>query len=273
MIINYNFEKLRTVLDDFSEVTGIRISLCDTTSRSVVSCRVKENDFCNLLQTHCGNEQCTLSDKHLYELCAQTGTAQTHRCHAGFVDMCVPVCKDGVALGYLIMGRMRTSEEPSAALLSLFSVPEQAQKLYRALPLYTKERAAAVVNLATILVTYILSENLILAKKSAEAARLIAYIEQNLSAPLRAEDLCRDMHLSKTTLYRLFADHIGCSVNQYVTARRIEQAKELLASSSLSVGEIAERIGFENCTYFCRLFKKKTGLPPLRYRKNRMPNA
>ena len=160
MIINYNLEKLRTVLADFSEVAGIRISLCDTQSRAVTGVQGKENDFCQLLQKHCGSTACTVSDRRLYELCVKTGKPQTHRCHAGFVDMCVPVYKEGVALGYLIMGQMRTSEAPNAALLSTFPDPAEAEALYRALPLYTKERAAAVVNLATILVSYILTENL-----------------------------------------------------------------------------------------------------------------
>lgn len=268
MIINYNLEKLRTVLADFSEVAGIRISLCDTSSRAVAGAQGNENDFCQLLQKHCGNTACTVSDRRLYELCVKTGKPQTHRCHAGFVDMCVPVCKDEVALGYLIMGRMRTSEEPNAALLAGFPDPVEAETLYRALPLYTKERAAAVVNLATILVSYILTENLILTRNSDEAARLSAYVEKNLAEPLCAERLCRDLHLSKTMLYRLFRDHIGCGVNQYITARRIQLAKELLLRSSLSISEICERIGITGCTYFCRLFKQKTGMSPLRYRKN-----
>jgi AraC-like DNA-binding protein len=268
LIVNYNLEKLRTVLADFSEVAGIRISLCDTCSRAVAGVQGKENDFCQLLQKHCGSTACTLSDRRLYELCAKTGKPQTHRCHAGFVDMCVPVCRDGVALGYLIMGRMRTSEEPNATLLAKFPDPAEAERLYRALPLYTKERAAAVVNLATILVSYILTENLILTRNSDEAARLKAYVEKNLAEPLCAERICHDLHLSKTMLYRLFNDHIGCGVNQYLTARRIQLAKELLLHTALPVSEIGERVGIFSCTYFCRLFKQKTGMSPLHYRKN-----
>ena len=163
---------------------------------------------------------------------------------------------------------MRTSEAPNAALLSTFPDPVEAEALYRALPLYTEERAAAVVNLATILVSYILTENLILTRNSDEAARLRTYVEKNLAEPLCAERICRDLHLSKTMLYRLFNDHIGCGVNQYITAKRIQLAKELLLHSALSVSEICERVGFSNSTYFCRLFKQKTGISPLRYRKN-----
>ncbi len=267
MLVNYNREKLRRVLDDFSELAGIRISLYDAASHNVLSCKDIEGDFCQLLQSYCGSTLCAVSDKRLFELCAKTREPQTHHCHAGFVDMCVPVCKDDTPLGYLVMGRMRTSEEPSDTLLSRFPDPDAARALYRTLPLYTKERAAAAVNLATILVSYILNENLILARNSAEAARLAAYVDEHIAEPLHAQQICRDLHLSKTMLYRLFSEHMGCSVNQYVTARRIELAKELLVHTTLSVSEIAERSGLPSCTYFCRLFKKKTGLPPLRYRK------
>jgi two-component system response regulator YesN len=77
------------------------------------------------------------------------------------------------------------------------------------------------------------------------------------------------MHLSKSKLYRLFFENMHCGVNQYISARRIDLSRELLAQTALPVGEICERVGLGNYTYFCRLFKKKTGRTPLQYRKNR----
>ena len=56
-----------------------------------------------------------------------------------------------------------------------------------------------------------------------------------------------------------------CGVTEYITARRIEQAKHLLAATDLPVGEICERVGITNTTYFCRLFKKETGMTTSEY--------
>ena len=269
MIVNYNLNKLQSVLDDFCLLTGIRISLCDISVRAIAR-STKQDDFCQLMQDVCGSERCRASDEALFQRCLETGKPQLHRCHRGLLDMCVPVLRDGVPLGFLIMGRIRTEQAMPPAMAALFPTEllPRAEQLYRELSYYTEQQATAAANLAAALAAYILSENLILTRNSDEAARLSAYVEKNLAEPLCAERICRDLHLSKTMLYRLFSDHIGCGVNQYITAKRLQLAKDLLLHSTLSVSEICERVGLSNSTYFCRLFKKKTGMSPLRYRKN-----
>ena len=67
--------------------------------------------------------------------------------------------------------------------------------------------------------------------------------------------------------YRRFRSVYSCTVNDYITDRRINEAKRLLTDSTESVQRISGRVGFENTTYFSKLFKKKTGLTPNQYRK------
>ncbi len=265
MIINYNLAKLQAVLNDFYVATGVHISLSDLQFRYVAEVSIPVQDFCTQWKKSGGGGACRVADERLFRLCEKTREMEIHRCHAGLVDICIPVQKDGTLLGYLIMGRMREHEElPESAVVPDM---EKARRLYREHPLYTKERAVSLANLATMLTTYILSEDLILAKKSEEAERLIRYIDAHLQQPLSAEQICRDMHLSKTGLYRLFSEHLGCGVNQYITARRMEIARELLLHTDLPVSEICARSGISNYTYFCRLFKKRNGITPLQYRK------
>ncbi|SFJ23151.1 AraC-like ligand binding domain-containing protein [Paenibacillus sp. UNC496MF] len=63
----------------------------------------------------------------------------------------------------------------------------------------------------------------------------------------------------------LFKQATGLSWTQYLTRQRMERAKELLRQGGLSVGEIAQRCGYEDLHYFSRLFKKLEGLPPRAY--------
>lgn len=270
MIINYNLEKLQAVLNDFCLLTGIRIALCDPQGRCIAR-SIKQDDFCQLMQIACGDQGCRLSDATLAQHSIETGKPQLHRCHRGLLDMCVPVIAEGASVGYLIMGRIRTEAHlPDALSVALPKhLHPQAQELYRDLPYYTEQQARSAANLAAILASYILAENLILAQKNEETERLISYIDDHLCEPLHIERMCRDMHVSKTMLYRLFSTNMGCGVNHYITARRLETAMNLLARTSLPVGEICERVGIYNYTYFCRLFKKRVGMTPLQYRKNR----
>lgn len=271
MLINYNYEKLISVLEDFYHVTGISISICDTQLRSIANNHAQgSGGLCCLLQQQQGTDFCRRSDRRLFDRVATSHRPEVHHCAAGLLDMCVPLLFEDRLLGYMIMGRIRTDEQMPSALCTLLSPEDRAraEALYRALPLYTEERAASAANLAAMLASYILSEGMILPQKSEEAERLIAYVDAHLQHPLSAAHICRDTHLSKSMLYRLFLQHFRCGVNEYITARRLERARELLAKTDLPACEIAFRVGLPNYTYFCRLFKKKTGHTPLQYRKN-----
>ncbi|MBM7566672.1 AraC family transcriptional regulator [Paenibacillus sacheonensis] len=63
----------------------------------------------------------------------------------------------------------------------------------------------------------------------------------------------------------LFKQATGLSWTRYLTRVRMERAKELLRLGGLSIGEVAERCGYEDLHYFSRLFKKLEGLPPRAY--------
>ena len=82
------------------------------------------------------------------------------------------------------------------------------------------------------------------------------------------EKLCEVLHVSKNKLYSAFASQCGTTVNAYITQQRLERAKQLLWETDEPVYRVAEAIGIRNYTYFCRLFKKKTGLSPLAYRRS-----
>lgn len=73
--------------------------------------------------------------------------------------------------------------------------------------------------------------------------------------------------LSRSRFTHLFTQTVGTSPLQYQQQLRLEQACELLRSSTLSVGEISDGVGFRDALYFSRIFKKKTGLTPSDYRK------
>lgn len=66
---------------------------------------------------------------------------------------------------------------------------------------------------------------------------------------------------------RVFKRHTGMSVTQYVNAKRILHAKELLRDTDDSAGAVAERCGFDSLTHFHRVFKSLTGMTPGAFRR------
>ncbi|MBQ4050975.1 MAG: helix-turn-helix domain-containing protein, partial [Oscillospiraceae bacterium] len=67
----------------------------------------------------------------------------------------------------------------------------------------------------------------------------------------------------------LFREKMGISPHRFILSRRMEEAKKLLTYSSMTVSEIAKSIGFDDPSYFSRIFRKHTGHVPTDYRSDR----
>ena len=74
--------------------------------------------------------------------------------------------------------------------------------------------------------------------------------------------------ISVSYLSELLKEHLQLSFSEYISSKRIQKAKELLADESLSIEQIAEQTGYNDYFYFTKVFKKNTGISPSKYRKN-----
>ena len=95
----------------------------------------------------------------------------------------------------------------------------------------------------------------------------IQYIKENLDKEISLNLLAKRVFLSPGYLAVLIKEYTGKSYSDLVQSLRIEQAKDLLANTSMSIGEISARIGYENQRYFSRFFKQCEGMKPSEFRK------
>lgn len=100
----------------------------------------------------------------------------------------------------------------------------------------------------------------------AETAKL--FIIENYTKAISIEDIAKHCCVNKSYLSRKFKDENGITIVDYITHLRIRKACELLRDSQYSVSEISQRVGYEDYTYFCKVFKKEYDLTPLQYRMN-----
>ena len=91
------------------------------------------------------------------------------------------------------------------------------------------------------------------------------YSDQNLSATTVA----KEMGLSSIYFGKVFRQAVGKSIAEYINDTRMQHAKELLRSTQSSLHDIVQAVGYTNTSYFCTLFKKKNGVTPNEYRKNK----
>lgn len=94
----------------------------------------------------------------------------------------------------------------------------------------------------------------------------IAYIHKNLRTDLSCEFLASQQHLSSSYYRYLFKKITGVSPMNYITALRINRAKNMLRYSDRSVKVVSEDVGFSNQLYFSKYFKKTVGESPSEYR-------
>ena len=93
----------------------------------------------------------------------------------------------------------------------------------------------------------------------------IKYIQFNYSHDISINDVAKSVGVSRSHLYRVFMSNVGKSPIDYLTEYRINEACNLLRTSSLSIAEVAISVGFFDQFYFSRVFKKTVGIPPSKY--------
>ncbi len=96
-----------------------------------------------------------------------------------------------------------------------------------------------------------------------------AYVEDHIGEELTRDDIAAQVFLNPSYLSRFFHKKTGMPLTAYIASVRMERVKTLLAETSLSVSDIAHRTGFVNMPYFCKVFKRETGMTPMAYRQAR----
>ncbi len=95
----------------------------------------------------------------------------------------------------------------------------------------------------------------------------IHYMKRNFSGKLSLEDTARYVGFSPTYFSKVFKDEMGVTFNSYLGGLRVERSKILLLSGELSVGDVCAAVGFDDQSYFIKVFRKYTGVTPGKFRK------
>jgi AraC family transcriptional regulator len=100
----------------------------------------------------------------------------------------------------------------------------------------------------------------------AKLRAIVEYVEEHLDAGPTLEQMAAVARLSPYHFARQFKAATGLPPYQYVIARRVERAKELLqAGTEVSLAEVALRAGFSDQSQFCRHFKRQVGVTPRQF--------
>lgn len=105
-------------------------------------------------------------------------------------------------------------------------------------------------------------------KKERVITGITKYMQEHLSEDVSLHILSEEFHLNSQYISQLFRNEIGVNFLTYLTNIRMEHAKKLLLSSSLSIAEVSEQSGYGDYRVFTKVFKKSEGITPSQYRRN-----
>lgn len=97
--------------------------------------------------------------------------------------------------------------------------------------------------------------------------KLLQYIKNHYADPLTLTDVAKYFHFNPSYLSSYFSSHKGEGFIEYLNRVRIEEASKLLIEGSTTISEISRMVGYSDHSYFCKVFKKMTGLSPSQYRR------
>jgi AraC-like DNA-binding protein len=187
-------------------------------------------------------------------------------CWKGLQELVVPIIHNSHHLLTLYAGVYR-SKEPSPP-----GAPTQKwfRKLYSALPLIPDEtKLRHLHEMLEILGQGIVTVGISLKPNQEENTRyssLIRFISDNAHQQITLNDLAKHFHLSPSRTAHMVVELTGSSFQSLLLEERMIRARNLLISTAHTLEEISNAVGFTNCYYFNRVFKKYFGTPPGRYR-------
>lgn len=103
-------------------------------------------------------------------------------------------------------------------------------------------------------------------RRPEELNRLLLYIEHNFQAAPTVEQLAAIVGRSRSHVLKLFQRHLNISAKAYVMGRQLREARDLLLSTTMPIGEVGRLSGFGDPYHFSKLFRRVVGMAPKDFR-------
>ena len=93
-----------------------------------------------------------------------------------------------------------------------------------------------------------------------------AWIDSHYAESLTLASIAERYHVESSCFSKIFRQEMGINLILYITQKRMEKSKQYIRDSEIGLMEIAFMVGYDDYTYFSRVFKKNEGMSPREYR-------
>ena len=283
-----NFRKeLLSIQKDLISVTNMGIVIIDIDGEYITE-KTNYSEFCKVfrknstLSLFC--EKCDLKALNKVLL---SRTPYIYKCHSGLIDVIIPILYEGEIIGAFLIGQFLLENNQEFELEKILKENigknidlKLLQEKYKELTVISLEKLESIIRIVTYSTYYIADciknkkwlemKNTVSKVKielsNSKIAPIIKYINEhineNVSLSLGA-NLC---NMSQSQFSRTFKKETGKTFKEYILLKKIEQAKFYIKTTDKSFSEISDFLGFEDSSYFTKLFKKYEGITPKEYK-------
>jgi len=201
-------------------------------------------------------DACVAFDAHeVHTALAGSPEGRAHTCPAGYTELAVPVSCEGEPAGVLFAGVCWTErrEPPHPGLV----VPPDSRWLGDRLVLL-RALAARLGELLRGEPAYVPQDR---------RGTVMSFLVDSVDRPVELAELAEELGLSPSRTGHVVRELFGRTFPELVRSVKMREAAERLAATDLPIGEVAALVGYEDQSYFSRLFAREFGMPPREYRR------
>ena len=278
MLRNFK-DELLLIQKDLMTLTNMGIVIIDIEGEYITE-KTNYSGFCKLfrkssnLSLFC--EKCDLKALNKVLL---SRTPYIYKCHSGLIDVIIPILYEGEIIGAFLIGQFLIENSEKNIDLKLL------QEKYQELTVISLEKLESIIRIVTYSTYYIadcIKNNRWLHVKSnisktkielsnSKIAPVIKYINENIHENISLTLGATLCNMSQSQFGRTFKRETGKTFKEYILLKKIERAKFYIKTTDKSFSEISDLLGFEDSSYFTKLFKKYEIITPKEY-KNRLKN-
>ena len=265
--------EINSILKDFYEISGIRISIHDTEFNEIYAYPRNISRYCSFIQQYENvRNECLFQDRKGFEIAQQTDKVYVYKCKMGLYEAVVPLYSFGVCSGYLMMGQVCDRDKFSIDniyrnTLDIVKDQSDAKAICDDIPCIDREKINSYINIMKLLAEYLTGTNRAFSSNNELSKLIKEYINRNYSSKITLEVLSKKFGYCNATLMKTFKSKYNTTIMDYLNKVRIEKAAELVKTSPYSFAQISSKCGFYDQNYFSKTFKKYYKMSPSEYKK------
>lgn len=271
MPINLNKDKITNLLKDFHEVTGLRIALFWLDKQEIAAYPKNFSKLCGLVKLDENmRENCEYCNINAFTECERKKSLYIYKCHLGLTEAVLPIFYEETIIAFLMFGQVLDGDNKKALIDKTFKTLKIIDKslkkeVYYSITEMPHKKIEAIAKMMEVYASYIQFSDCIYLHMGGIATLIKTFIEQNIDKELSIELITKRFNIGKTTACNKFKEDFHITINQFITKKRLEKAKEMLRNGNHTVSEVSDLCGFSDYNYFIRTFKKHIGKTPSKF--------